>query len=397
MIVRMIVVVSCFIIFLLPFNGAIASNSDDFNLQIKEKQETMKKLEAQIEIYKKNIQEKQNEAVTLANQLAILNSRVATTELDIRVTEVQIETLDLEIQSLAAIIREKQAKLDKEKVLMANLIRQIKVNDQKSFLNVLAGRGSFSDYFNQIRYVENISHELNQTLKQVKTDKADLEAKQDIAFKKKQALEKLNQTLVDRRANLEEQKKAKDYLLVQTKSSENKFKLLLAQLRQEYSEFDQAVAALQRQVEQKLSEADQLGEAPTALSWPLDSTPGITAYFHDPTYPFRYLFEHPGLDVRAAQGTPVAAAASGYVAWVRASRLYGNNVMLIHSGGLATLYAHLSQFRVSEDTFVKRGEILGLSGGMPGTPGAGFSTGPHLHFEVRDNGIPVDPMNYLIR
>lgn len=394
---RRILVAASIIIFLLPLNGAISSDLDAFNLQIKEKQEAMRKLEAQIEIYKKNIQEKQNETVTLANQLAILNSQIMKTELDIKITEIQIEQLDLEIQSLASIIKEKQLKFDKEKQLLAYLIRQININQPKNYLNVILSGNSFAEYFNQIKYLEDISNDLNQTLKQVKADKEELQIKQDIALRKKEIIEKLKKTLVDRKANLEEQKKAKDYLLINTRSSENKFKILLAQLRQEYSQFDQEVVALQQQLEKKLSEAEQLGGALTVLSWPVDPIEGITAYFHDPTYPFRYLFEHPGVDVRASQGTPVAAAASGYVAWVRSTRLYGNNIMIIHSGGFATLYAHLSQFRINEDTFVKRGEIIGLSGGMPGTPGAGFSTGPHLHFEVRENGIPVDPMNYLIR
>jgi murein DD-endopeptidase MepM/ murein hydrolase activator NlpD len=69
--------------------------------------------------------------------------------------------------------------------------------------------------------------------------------------------------------------------------------------------------------------------------------------------------------------------------------------MIIHSNGFATLYAHMSRIDVDVDQYVARGQIIGLSGGRPGTAGAGFSTGPHVHFELRKNGIPVDPGPYL--
>jgi len=390
---KVIIVLS---LFLLTSQTTWASVLDDLNQQIIDKQEAIKKMEEQINIYKKDIEVKQSEGVTLNNQLAILKSKITKIELDVRLTETQIESLDLEIASLGKIIDDKKVRINKQKDYLNNLLRLINVNDQKDYLNVILSNPSFSEFFNQTKYLEDLNSQINQALKILKEEKQDLETKEKIAETKKSRLVVLKKELKDYQASLMKQKEAKAYLLVQTKQSENKFRSLLSQLRQEQTSFDQEISALQRRVQKELTKDEKLDTAASVLSWPAEPTKGISTYFRDPTYPFRYLFEHSGIDLAIKTGTPLKAAASGYVAWVRSSnKSYGNSVMIIHNDGIATLYAHLSRFNTKEGEFVKRGDVIGYSGGMPGTPGAGFSTGPHLHFEVRINGLPTDPMDYL--
>jgi len=111
----------------------------------------------------------------------------------------------------------------------------------------------------------------------------------------------------------------------------------------------------------------------------------------------RILGEHPAIDIRAKQGTPVKAPAPGYVIKVKDGGATGYSyIMIMHTNDIATVYGHVSKISVSEDQYISEGDIIGYSGGTPGTHGAGpFTTGPHLHFEVRVSGIPVNPLEYL--
>jgi len=383
------------LLILLAPSVAGALTLEELKAEVEKKQQEMKQLDERINVYKKNIESKQNEAVTLSNQVAIIKSRTIKIELDIRMTEAQIEVLNLEISSLENEIEDRQAKILKDVNYIGSLIRSIHVEDQRDYLSIILQNPSFSEYFNQVAYLEDINNQIDNALKQVKTEKTELETKQSIAKVKRDKIVELARIQNDQKASLGEQQQTKNYLLTQTKMSEAKFRLLLEQVRQDQMNADKELASLQKKIENQLSKNDQTENLSSDIGWPARPTKGISTYFRDPTYPFRYLFEHSGIDLAIKAGTPLGAAASGYVAWARTSKSYGNNIMIIHSDGLATLYAHLSRFNTVEGAFVKKGEIIAYSGGTPGTPGAGFSTGAHLHFEVRLHGVPVDPMDYL--
>jgi murein DD-endopeptidase MepM/ murein hydrolase activator NlpD len=98
---------------------------------------------------------------------------------------------------------------------------------------------------------------------------------------------------------------------------------------------------------------------------------------------------HPGIDIGVPEGTPIHAAAAGTVIWCGWESGYGNLVVIDHHNGLATAYAHQSRIAVSCNQDVGQGDVIGYSGCT------GFCTGPHLHFEVRVDGTPVDPLGYL--
>ena len=98
---------------------------------------------------------------------------------------------------------------------------------------------------------------------------------------------------------------------------------------------------------------------------------------------------HTGLDMAAGAGTPIAASAGGRVVFAGWRGGYGRAVIIDHGGGITTLYAHQSSLAVSQGQSVRQGQVVGRVGST------GYSTGPHLHFEVRLNGSPVDPMRYL--
>lgn len=138
------------------------------------------------------------------------------------------------------------------------------------------------------------------------------------------------------------------------------------------------------------------GTIAPAFEWPVNPELGISAQFHDPTYKAKFGMEHQAIDIPVAQGSRVYAAAEGTVAKVSDNGMGYSSLVIQHDGGFATLYGHVSGFLVKEGDHVRAGQAVALSGGTPGTKGAGhMTTGAHLHFELIENGEHVDPLGFL--
>ncbi len=148
--------------------------------------------------------------------------------------------------------------------------------------------------------------------------------------------------------------------------------------------------------EKKLREftMDEVPENP--MGWPVDPT-YISAYYQDADYYDSVGSSHDGIDIPTEQGTEIKAPMAGYVYFVNEPTATGYGYFAIkHPNGFVTIYGHVSEINVQKFDFVEAGQIIGRSGGAPGTVGAGvMSSGPHLHFELWLDREAVDPLRYL--
>ncbi|HVM18916.1 MAG TPA: M23 family metallopeptidase, partial [Egibacteraceae bacterium] len=128
--------------------------------------------------------------------------------------------------------------------------------------------------------------------------------------------------------------------------------------------------------------------SPTAMQWPANGPK--TSDYGWRTHPiFGTRRFHAGIDIGSGYGAPIVAALGGTVIEAGSRGGYGNTIIVDHGGGLTTLYAHQSSFAVATGQQVSRGDTIGYVGST------GYSTGPHLHFEVRVNGATRNPMDYF--
>ncbi len=378
-------------------SGVINKEIKELNSDIGDKKSLINKMQQKQKEYSDAIEKKQSEKASLKNQLAILDNRMAKSELDIEMVETEIDRTKLEIRKTDIEIEQKNNEIENEKEHIASVLRLIYKQDNVTSLEIMLLNETLADFLSQVKYLEDVNENLKESLEVLQKLKQRLENQRGNLETQNNELEDLMEELVEKKNKLASNQENKVYILNQVSQSENEYQRLLAEAKKEQEQASAEIASLEKLVRAKIAELQgkKLDFNDKGFSWPVPKNV-ITAYFHDPDYPFRYIFEHPAIDIRAAQGSTLKAAASGYIARAKDAGLGYSYIMIIHGDGLSTVYGHVSKIYVSEDEYVTQGQTIGLTGGLPGTPGAGrLTTGPHLHFEIRLDGIPVDPLGYL--
>lgn len=375
------------------------------NDQIKDKRAEVENLLKKTKDFTALIKEKQEKKLDLQNQIAVLDNKVAKTEIEIQKNNTEIDSVDIEIKLISVQVAEVEEKITLQKEKIAEFIRRIDENDNKTSLHLLLLNDSLASFFNNLQELEIIQNDLVNALADIKRLKANYEVKKISLDSTKHELKELKVTNELKKLELERETKTREIILKETENSEEKFQELLLLVQEEKKRSDREIQILENEVSLKLAQHEfneEIDPDNVKLIWPVPNQ-GITVFFHDPTYVFkRWVGEHSGIGLRTlingypSNGLNVRSVSSGVVIKViTGGRYVGNAVYIAHSDNIISVYFHLSKVNVEEDEFVPVGGIIGLSGGMPGTPGAGLSTGPHLHFEVRVDGVPVNPLDYL--
>ena len=292
---------------------------------------------------------------------------------------------------------------NKHKVLEKR-VRDIYINGQISYLDVLFGAQDFSDFLTRMDLLKRVmlqdSELVNAVLKyqaEIKKVGKQLEAdkriQSELAAKAEEAknikLEKVakRQELIDRMTN---DKAIYDRQYDEMMAASKQVEQMIQQSKYR--------AAAEEQARQRRSSSggssggsSSQGYVPQgsgAMIWPINGP--ITSPFGWRTHPiFGSKRFHSGLDIGGDYGLPIHAAQSGVVSHAGWIGGYGNTVMIDHGGGIVTLYGHNQSLAVSVGQSVSQGQVIAYCGST------GNSTGPHCHFEVRRNGEPVSPYNYL--
>jgi len=317
---------------------------------------------------------------TLLGQLQTLEEQMRATQSEIDVLRNNIDEMQRRINEAAAELDALEKNLHEQNESLLGRLSAMYMNGSIGIIDVLLGSGSISDFMTNMDRIQLIYESDREVI-------ALLEEQHQILEVHRRYLQQLQDELVAEREK--EANKRESLRVNQQKTSEKRAEVVANN------------KALQEMMDAQQAEADRLIAVILArqgdglyvggsMAWPVPGAYRVTSEFGMRTHPIlRERRMHAGMDIACPTGTRVVAANGGRVMTSGWNNSYGYVVMIDHGGQIVTLYAHNSSLLVNEGDIVSRGQVIALSGST------GMSTGPHLHFEVRVNGVYKDPRGYL--
>ncbi|MEM1241561.1 MAG: peptidoglycan DD-metalloendopeptidase family protein [Cyanobacteria bacterium P01_H01_bin.26] len=364
-------------LFLVPI--ALGQNQNNVPLdQLRKQQETLQQQQQNLEQEQNRLQNLEREA---AQQLDGLQDSIAITDLKIEDTNFQIAQAQERLKRLENRLETAQAEYETVRIGAVRRLQFMQRQKDAEGWALLLKSENLNEFLER-RYLLRKVYQADSDFMAELQEKADLIVRQQQGIEaQKNSIFLLQQQLLARRDQFEAQAGQQTQLISRLKDNRSALEAAQAQLVRD----SESLANL---IRQRVAAASGIILGTGQMSFP--SGGRITSGFGSRVHPvLGYRRFHAGVDFGAPHGTRITAADSGKVIFSGWYGGYGNSVIVDHGGGLTTLYAHASRLTVSEGQSVVKGQAIAAVGST------GLSTGPHLHFEVRRNGNPVDPMGFL--
>ncbi|NLN87395.1 MAG: peptidoglycan DD-metalloendopeptidase family protein [Syntrophomonadaceae bacterium] len=349
--------------------------------QLSDQQKLLDSLNKRMEATQKNLNQASRAEKTILGEVQGIEENAERTQKEIDELTSNIARLQGRIATLNKEIKIHQDELDKQVAILGERLVVIYEQRDISYLEVLLGSTDIKDLITRMDMLGTIIDQDKELIEEINLRKKELDNKKADLDVQQRELESARVTLVEKKAKLAEQLKQKKKTLSSVQQEQAKYAQAMKELEQASAEAEAMILKLQ-------GKGGSIGTG--TYTWPTPGYTTITSAYGMRYHPILKVNKlHTGIDIGAPSGAKIVAADSGkviYSGWLGA---YGNTVIVDHGAGLSTLYGHLSARQVEVGARVSKGQMIGKVGST------GWSTGPHLHFEVRKNGNPINPRSYI--
>ncbi|MBI2013710.1 MAG: peptidoglycan DD-metalloendopeptidase family protein [Candidatus Colwellbacteria bacterium] len=386
--------IALFIIIALFGKSAITfaqTSADDLRNSINEKVRELEELNARIQETQQTLNLVAGQKRTLSTEIRRFDQTINQLSLNIRASEVNIDKLGLELEKLGIEIEDIERGIDSRKASIASSLRLMQLRDKDGLVETVFKYDSLADGLAEVQALNDLRNTLSLDVAFLDSLHSDLTEAAQLTQAKKSEVELERMNLSKRKSIVDDQRDDKAVLLKQTQNKESVYQAQLAELEGEQRKIAEEIDRIESELRAKFDKALLPTPAPGVLSYPIKDVRITQGYGPASVETRRFYSNHNGIDFGVPTGTPIFAVSDGLViamdnndigAWKNYQ--YGRYVLIQHDNNLSSLYAHLSGYAegVGVGSRVKRGQVIGYSGGGRGAYGSGVSLGPHLHFTV---------------